>query len=41
MDWLNMYKSVFVELCIIAYSLGEPTRWANKLICKIMQNTDL
>jgi len=36
-----LLKLVYVELCIIAYSLGEPTRWANKLICRIMQNVDM
>jgi len=41
--WIGiiLLKSVSVELCIFAYSLGEPTCWANELICRIMQNTDL
>jgi len=36
-----LLKSTSVELCRFTYSLGEPPRWANKLICIIMQNTDL
>jgi len=36
-----LLKSVFAKVCRFAYSLGEPTRWANELICRIMQNTNL
>jgi len=35
-----LLKSVSAELCRFAYSLGKPTRLANELICRIMQNTD-